>query len=139
MPLYEGIDYRVCIMAFPNLASEALVLSNGDGGYTVLLNALYPEEVLRERLKHELEHMRADHLHQPERSVAEKEAEADGRAVPAWPSAERGGGPSSPVPEPGQWEPFRPGERGDYLSSWGRAMAWARRMMDREPPPEARK
>ena len=87
MSLLEGIDYTVRCLPFPNYASEALVLSAGDGSYQILLNSRYPEEVLRARLEHELSHLRADHLYQSERPIAEREAEAEGRPAPPAPPA----------------------------------------------------
>lgn len=128
MSILEGIDYRVELLPFPNLASEALVLSNGDGSYVVLLNTRYPEEVLRRRLEHELAHIRSDHLHQPERPIAEKEAEAEGVRPPLpclrpLPAVLRPGADPRPAVSA-----YRPGG-GDYFHSWSRAMAWAREAM----------
>ena len=116
MAKYEGIDYTVKKLDFRSYASEALILSNGDGTYTILLNARYPEDVLRRRLEHELRHLNFDHLHDDTKTVARKEAEADGLTTPA--------------PKPEEWEPFTPSpEPLSYIDSWRRAMAWADKMM----------
>ncbi len=77
MKYYEGIDYTVHKVCFPNCASEALILSNPDGTYTILLNARFPDGVLRSRLRHELAHLRGLHLISDEKSLWEKELEAD--------------------------------------------------------------
>ena len=117
MAIYEGIDYRVYQVEFPNYASEAMVVSNGDGSYSIYLNTRFSAELLRRRLEHELEHIRQDHLYQTERPVAEREAEAEGRARS-----------STPIPGPEEWEPFVPLPGQDLFQSWRRAMAWAREM-----------
>ena len=127
MSLLEGIDYTVRYLPFPNCASEALVLSLGDGSYQILLNSRYSEAVLRARLEHELAHLRADHLYQCDRPIAEREAEADGKPCPS-PRGEGGAqrrmrGDPAPASTP-----YRP-TGGGYLASWGRAMAWARGQM----------
>ena len=43
MAYYEGIDYNVRLLRFPNDASEGLIVSNGDGTFTILLNTRFPE------------------------------------------------------------------------------------------------
>lgn len=123
---YEGIDYHIRKLPFPNLASESLLLSNGDGSYVILLNSRFPEEVLRARLTHELEHLKQDHLHQPERPVTEKEAEAEGR--PGVRAEARRADPKPEIPCP----PYVPEPGLDYFSSWGRAMLWVREMLGQE-------
>lgn len=130
MAKYEGIDYHVCKLDFPNLASESLILSNGDGTYTVLLNTRFPEEVLRDRLEHELRHMRADHLHDDRLSLARKEAAAEGRPLPPEPAV------TTPVPLPTEWEEYVPVPG----AGWDHALAWSDRMIRAglhppEPPP----
>lgn len=125
MARYEGIDYTVRKLDFPSWASEALILSNGDGTYTILLNTRYPEDVLRRRLEHELRHLNYDHLHDDVKPIAAKEAEADGLIT-------------TPVPAPEEWQPFAPApEPLPYLESWQRAMAWADRMMKLKTPRSA--
>ncbi|MBR6095713.1 MAG: hypothetical protein IKP82_02035 [Oscillospiraceae bacterium] len=127
---YEGVDYHIRKLPFPNLASESLLLSNGDGSYVILLNSRFPEEVLRLRLAHELEHLKQDHLHQPERPVTEKEAEAEGKpggfAVP-----QRTRTTAKPKPEAG-CPAYVPVPGLDYFSSWGRAMQWVQEMLEQE-------
>lgn len=123
MAYYEGIDYHVRYVRFPNYASEAMILSNGDGTYSIYLNSLFPEETLRRRLGHELEHLRRDHLHQPDRPVWEKEAEADGLALPA----------PQPPPEPAARAAVSPPAPGRgveaYFDSWRKTAAWVRRRL----------
>ena len=77
MKYYEGIDYKVRTLCFPNCASEALIVSNPDGTYTILLNSRFPDCVLKARLRHELAHLRGQHLISDEISLWEKELEAD--------------------------------------------------------------
>lgn len=60
--MIEGVDYFVRRIKFPNRASEALTLSNGDGTFTVFLNTLFPESVLEAKLQHELRHIQGDHF-----------------------------------------------------------------------------
>ena len=91
---YEGVDYHIRKLPFPNLASESLLLSNGDGSYVILLNSRFPEEVLRLRLAHELEHLKQDHLHQPERPVRKPGARPMSRCR-GWTISAPGAGPCS--------------------------------------------
>ena len=153
MAYYEGIDYNVRLLRFPNDASEGLIVSNGDGTFTILLNTRFPESVLRKRLQHELRHMAHDHLYDDAKPIWVKEAEADGvpcppRNAPATSPAlprQRGGrhAPLREPPEmpaalhpvrseaqsrPSDWTPYRPGADRAYISSWQRAIAWAERM-----------
>ena len=128
---YEGIDYHIRKLPFPNLASESLLLSNGDGSYVILLNSRFPEEVLRARLAHELEHLQRDHLHQPERPVTEKEAEAEGKPpLPVPPRAQAAQQPKEEAPCPN----YVPVQGLDYFRSWGRAMRWVREMLEQGQP-----
>lgn len=124
---YEGIDYHIRKLPFPNLASESLLLSNGDGSYVILLNSRFPEEVLRARLAHELEHLQRDHLHQPERPVTEKEAEAEGK--PGLPAPQRTKPAEQPKPE-APCPAYVPVTGLDYFSSWSRAIHWVQEMLE---------
>ena len=119
MAYYEGIDYRVVQVPFPNLASECVTVLNPDGTYTIVMNSRFPVETLRARLPHELRHIVQEHCYQRDRAIWEREAEAEGRSVHA----------NTPVPEPEEWEDFAPQPGREYFASWGAAMAWARARM----------
>ena len=112
---YEGVDYHIRKLPFPNLASESLLLSNGDGSYVILLNSRFPEEVLRLRLAHE-------------RPVTEKEAEAEGKPG-GFAAPQRARTAAKPKPEAG-CPAYVPVPGLDYFSSWGRAMQWVQEMLE---------
>ena len=44
MKYYEGVDYWVRRCQFPNFASESVVVSHGDGTFTIYLNTLFSLE-----------------------------------------------------------------------------------------------
>lgn len=79
-------EEELCVrfLPFPNRAVRAAVMPNGEGSYDILVNTLYPEEVQRKALEHELEHIRREHLSRGG-SVILQEAEARGEP-PAWKS-----------------------------------------------------
>ena len=70
-------DLFVRFLPFPNRAARAVVMPNGEGSYDIVVNTLYPEEVQRRALEHELKHLRLAHLEGGE-SVSLQEAEARG-------------------------------------------------------------
>lgn len=78
MAYYEGIDYWVRFVEFPNMASESVVASHGDGTFTIYINTLFCEERQRDRLKHELRHLEKEHFYRDEMSIADIERQADG-------------------------------------------------------------
>lgn len=59
----EGADYFVRVVPFPNFAADGLVVSNGDGTETVLLNANTTYERQQETMKHERDHIENDDLY----------------------------------------------------------------------------
>ena len=73
--LIEDADYFVKKVDFPNWCSRACCVENEDGTYTVLVNARYSDEQIREKFPHEVRHMGQAH-HQDGRPVAEVEADA---------------------------------------------------------------
>ena len=79
MKLYEGIDYWVRRVEFPNTASESVAVSHGDGTFTIYLNTLFPPDRLEERLCHELRHLEQDHFYRDALSIRQIEHQADGR------------------------------------------------------------
>ena len=81
MRYYEGADYWVRYVEFPNMASESVVLSHGDGTFTILINTLYCPERQQERLAHELCHLREEHFYRNDLSIAQIERAADGVSV----------------------------------------------------------
>jgi hypothetical protein len=70
-------DLYIRFLPFPNRAVRAAVMPNDSGSYDILVNTLYPEEIQRRALEHELEHLRLDHLSRGE-SAFLLEAEARG-------------------------------------------------------------
>jgi hypothetical protein len=78
MKYYEGSDYWVRYVEFPNMASPSLASSNGDGTFTILINTLFSEERQQEGLEHELRHLEAEHFYRDDRSIASVEQEAAG-------------------------------------------------------------
>ena len=73
----EGIDYWVARIDFPNMASESVAVSNGDGTFTIFLNTLFSEARLTERLKHELRHLEEEHFYRDDMTIQEIERQAD--------------------------------------------------------------
>lgn len=78
MRYIEGIDYWVRYVPFPNMASESVVASNGDGTFTVYINTRFPEERQRDRLRHELRHLELEHFYRDDLSIRQIERQADG-------------------------------------------------------------
>lgn len=50
---------------------------DSDGCYNVYINLRLDDEGRRRALRHELAHIRLGHFHQPDRPLAEREAEAE--------------------------------------------------------------
>lgn len=81
MIYYEGIDYWVRRVAFPNMASESVVVSHGDGTYTIYINTLFCEERQEERLEHEIRHLEEEHFYRDDLSIQQIEHHADGKPI----------------------------------------------------------
>lgn len=77
MTYYEGIDYFIKRIEFPNMASAGVAASNGDGTFTIFINTLFCEEKQDEALTHELRHLTDNHFYREE-SICLIEAEAKG-------------------------------------------------------------
>ena len=80
MKYIEGMDYWVRHVQFPNMASESVVLSHGDGTYTIYINTLFPEKKQAERLRHEVRHLEQEHFYREELTIREVERSAEGLA-----------------------------------------------------------
>lgn len=78
MRYYEGIDYWVRYRDFPNKASESVVVSHGDGTFTILINTLFCSQIQRERLDHEIRHLTEEHFYRDDLSITQVEHAADG-------------------------------------------------------------
>ena len=78
MKYYEGIDYWVRRVEFPNMASESTVVSHGDGTFTIYINSLFSEERQRDRLAHEIKHLTDEHFYRYDLSITAIERQADG-------------------------------------------------------------
>ena len=85
MRYYEGADYWVRYVDFPNMASESVVASHGDGTFTILINTLFCPQIQRERLEHEIRHLAEEHFYRDDLSIAQIERAADGVSAPAEP------------------------------------------------------
>lgn len=81
MAYYEGIDYWVRYVDFPNMASESVVASHGDGTFTIYINTLFSLERQLDRLEHELRHLEKEHFYRDELTIAQVEHQADGADI----------------------------------------------------------
>lgn len=72
MPI-EDADYFVRLVPFPNRGADALVVSNGDGTYSVYLDARLDRDHQIDGYSHELDHMIRDDLHRNDASIEEIE------------------------------------------------------------------
>lgn len=115
--LIENADYFVRLVPFPPGVVDGFVVQNGDGTFSVYLDANADEEHRRVALEHELNHIRLDHFHSEKpKDVIEREADT--------------GIPENTIIE-------KP-KQDDWLSSWQRCMEWARQMQEKygsDPPP----
>ena len=82
MKYIEGMDYWVRYVQFPNMASESVAASHGDGTFTIYINTLFPEEKQQERLRHELRHLADEHFYRDDLTIRQIEHQADGSAFP---------------------------------------------------------
>lgn len=78
MRYIEGIDYWVRYVQFPNMASESVVVSHGDGTFTIYINSLFSRERQKDRLEHELKHLADEHFYRDDLSIQQIEHQADG-------------------------------------------------------------
>ena len=78
MTYYEGIDYWVRYVEFPNMASESVVASHGDGTFTIYINTLFSLERQLDRLSHELHHLESEHFYRDNLTIDQVERQADG-------------------------------------------------------------
>lgn len=78
MKYYEGADYWVRYLDFPNMASESVVASNGDGTFTIFINTLFCPKKQRERLAHEIKHLTEEHFYRDDLEITQIEHAADG-------------------------------------------------------------
>ena len=78
MKYIEGIDYWVRYVPFPNMASESVVASHGDGTFTIYINTLFCPERQEERRLHELRHLTQEHFYRDDLPLVRLEHQADG-------------------------------------------------------------
>lgn len=78
-------EYYVRRLDFPNRSVKAATFPNDDGTFDIYLNTLYPPSVQEEALRHELRHIQLGHFYS-EKSIRQKEAEADGHPLPEAPA-----------------------------------------------------
>ena len=77
MKYYEGMDYWIRFVVFPNMASESVVVSHGDGTFTIYINTLFCEAKQKERLAHELNHLQKEHFYRDNLPITSIERQAD--------------------------------------------------------------
>ena len=70
-------EYFVRLLDLPP-SVEGVTVPNDDGTFDIYINSLLSEERQREKLAHELEHIRKDHFYNDIKTVREVEAEAKG-------------------------------------------------------------
>ena len=80
MKYIEGMDYWVRYVQFPNMASESVAASHGDGTFTIYINTLFPRSSQEERLRHELQHLEQEHFYRDELTIRQVERQAEGLA-----------------------------------------------------------
>lgn len=73
--LIEGSDYFVVEWCFPNYASDMFVADNGDGTFTINLNARFTHEQHLASVPHEFRHIILNHF-QSDKSITDIEKEA---------------------------------------------------------------
>lgn len=83
MKYIEGIDYWVRYAQFPNMASESVVASHGDGTFTIYINTLFSQERQEDRLQHEIQHLIDEHFYRDDLSIIQIEHQADRLDTPA--------------------------------------------------------
>lgn len=88
MTYYEGIDYWVRYVEFPNMASESVVASHGDGTFTIYVNTLFSPERQADRLAHEIRHLIEEHFYRDDVTITQVERQADGFNTPSIPAIE---------------------------------------------------
>ena len=71
-------DHFVRVIELPP-SVRGVTVPNDDGTFSVYINAICGDEVQRQTLEHELEHLARDHFYQTA-PIAAQEAEASGRA-----------------------------------------------------------
>ena len=77
MKYIEGMDYWVRYVQFPNMASESVAASHGDGTFTIFINTLFPEAKQQARLRHELRHFCQEHFYRDDLTITQIERAAD--------------------------------------------------------------
>ena len=75
MMYYEGVDYFIKLIDFPNVSSAGVSASNGDGTFTIFINARFCKQKQLEALAHEIKHLEENHFYR-EDNIAHIEAEA---------------------------------------------------------------
>ncbi len=70
-------DYFVKFVELP-IRTEGCTIPNPDGSYEIYINSLLCEKRQKEKLKHELEHIRSDHFYQDCKNIFLIESEANG-------------------------------------------------------------
>lgn len=69
-------DYFVKFVELP-IRTEGCTIPNPDGSFEIYINSLLCEKRQKEKLKHELEHIREDHFYQDCKNIFTIESEAN--------------------------------------------------------------
>lgn len=122
-------DYFVRYLPFPARVG-AVVVPNDDGSFDIYISSRLSDEAQKERLAHELSHIRADHFYRP---IPVALAEAEARGVSSGPRSPAVAEEVSPPVSPSA----APSPADEWLLSWQKAMAWAEEMMKQHSWPDA--
>lgn len=74
-------DYFVKFVELP-IRTEGCTIPNPDGSFEIYINSLLCDARKKEKLEHELEHIRADHFYQDCKDICSIESEANKRPAP---------------------------------------------------------
>lgn len=66
------------------MASESVVVSHGDGTFTIYINTRFSQERQEERLQHEIKHLTDEHFYRDDLSIQQIEHQADGIETPPY-------------------------------------------------------
>jgi len=73
---YLDTDYFVRIVPFPNNGADGCAISNGDGTFTIFINANVCNDRQAKALDHELRHLIKEHFYRDE-PITKLEGEAN--------------------------------------------------------------
>ena len=74
--------YFVRLVPLP-ASVHGVTLPNDDGTFDIYINEMLSEAMRKDRLQHEIKHIREDHFYQEAKAIAQLEQEANGAPAPA--------------------------------------------------------